>query len=65
MTTLVELNRELKELELRIVEAERRLPAHSTKPATMMMLLELEDERDRLLNRIRTLENSASGSGPE
>jgi hypothetical protein len=56
MATLDELNRELKELELRIAEAERRLPAHSTKPATMMMLIELEDERDRLLTRIRALE---------
>ena len=55
MTTLAELKRQLKDLEESIKEAERRLPAHSTKPATMMMLLALEDERDALLARIKSL----------
>ncbi len=32
-----------------------QLPAHSTKPTTMGMLLELEDERDALLARIDAL----------
>ena len=49
------LDAQLKGLDEKIREAEERLPAHSTKPATMMMLLELEDERDALLARIKAL----------
>ena len=56
MTTLDALKRELIELDERIKEAERRLPAHSTKPTTMMMLLDLEDEREALVDRIQSLE---------
>ena len=56
MQTLDELKLKLRELEGQIKEAERRLPAHSTKPATMMMLLDLEDERDTLLAQIKSLE---------
>jgi hypothetical protein len=56
MQTLDELKLELKEVENQIKEAEQRLPAHSTKPATMMMLLDLEDERDRLSDLIKALE---------
>jgi hypothetical protein len=55
MKTLDELKRELKDLDEKIAEAERRLPAHSTKPATMMMLLDLEDQRDALLAQIKSL----------
>jgi hypothetical protein len=58
MTKLPMLKRQLVDLEERIAEAERRLPAHSTKPATMMMLLELEDERDSLLAQIKALEDT-------
>ena len=39
----------LAELEEEIAEARRRLPAHSIKPAVMADLLQLEDERDRLV----------------
>lgn len=45
----------LAELEVLIVETERRLPAHSTKPPVMMDLLALEDERDLLLKQLATL----------
>ena len=55
METISELNSKLRDLEERIAEAERRLQAHSTKPTTMMMLLDLEDERDHLLARIASL----------
>lgn len=41
----------LNELEKEIAEARKRLPAHSVKPAVMMDLLELEDERDELLKK--------------
>ena len=56
MSTLEELKDRLKELEKEIQEAEDRLPAHSTKPRTMMMLLKLEDERDELTYQIKMLE---------
>lgn len=42
----------LKELEAEIAETKKRLPAHSVKPAVMMDLLDLEDERDRLLSQL-------------
>ena len=42
MKTLQALEVRLNALETEIKEAERRLPAHSIKPGTMMMLLELE-----------------------
>jgi hypothetical protein len=45
----------LAELEVLIAEAERRLPAHSTKPPVMLDLLALEDERDLLLKQLATL----------
>jgi hypothetical protein len=60
MSKLAKLKRQLVDLEERIAEAQRRLPAHSTKPATMMMLLELEDERDSLLAQIKALEESSN-----
>lgn len=50
------LEARLQELEESIREAERRLPAHSTKPPTMMLLLELEDQRDEVLARIKALD---------
>ena len=49
---------DLNAVSLQIREAERRLPAHSVKPATMGMLLALEDERDALLKKIEALKKS-------
>lgn len=46
-----EIDTRLQELEDEIREARKRLPAHSIKPAVMIDLLELEDERDLLLKR--------------
>ena len=45
----------LKQLEEEIAETLRRLPAHSVKPPVMIDLLELEDERDLLLKRLKEL----------
>ena len=56
MKTRMRLEAQLRELEEKIQEAERRLPAHSTKPPTMMMMLELEDQRDEVLARINALD---------
>jgi hypothetical protein len=60
MNTLQELENRLKKLEDKIREAENRLPAHSTKPATMMPLLALEDERDEILKKIQSLQGSVN-----
>ncbi len=42
----------LKELEAKIVEVKKRMPAHSIKPPIMMELFELEDERDLVEKQI-------------
>lgn len=55
MTTQRELANKLKEIEAQIEAARLHLPAHSVKPALMMDLLRLEDERDSLLARIQAL----------
>ncbi|TKB25741.1 histidine kinase [Desulfopila sp. IMCC35006] len=40
-------------LDEEIAETMRRLPAHSVKPPVMMDLLQLEDERDQLLQILK------------
>ena len=57
MTLLETLEKKLMELEAAIEETEKRLPAHSIKPPVMQDLLELEDERDKLLRQISELES--------
>jgi len=64
MKILQELELRLKTIEAEIREAEKRLPAHSTKPGTMMMLLELEDERDDILKKVKTAKNGAPQKSP-
>ena len=63
METLAELQVKLKELENEIAEAERRLPAHSVKPPVMHMLLDLEDEYDRVRQKIEVLKKTALHEG--
>ncbi len=58
-----QIEKELAAVEADILEAENRLPAHSTKPSTMQMLLELEDRRDELLAALRDLDTSAAENG--
>lgn len=60
MNTLPELEKRLKKLEIEIAEAQARLPAHSVKPAVMHMLLDLEDEYDRVRQQIAELKNTAA-----
>ena len=43
----------LRELGDEIAETLRRLPAHSVKPPIMKDLLNLEDERDMLLKKLK------------
>ena len=50
-----DLENKLKELEEKIAEVNKRMPAHSAKPPIMMQLLTLEDERDELLKQLEAL----------
>ncbi|MBW1812414.1 MAG: hypothetical protein JRJ39_01725, partial [Deltaproteobacteria bacterium] len=52
-----ELEKKLSELEEKIKETKKRLPAHSTKPPVMMDLLALEDEYDEVFKKIREIKN--------
>ena len=49
------LEERLKNLEKKIEETKLHLPAHSIKPPVMMALLDLEDERDAVLEKINSL----------
>jgi hypothetical protein len=54
---LKDLENKLKELNGKIAEVKKRMPAHSIKPPIMMELFELEDERDVVERLISQLEN--------
>jgi HAMP domain-containing protein len=60
MKSLYQMENRLRELEAAIRETEARLPAHSVKPPVMMELLALEDERETLLQQIRSRKADAS-----
>ena len=60
METSNDLEDRLKKLEGQIREIKSRLPAHSAKPAMVMALMSLEDERDALLSMIQT-QNEKNG----
>ena len=60
MNTLKLLESRLKQLEDKIEEAKQQLPAHSVKPPIMMLLLELEDERDAILSQISSIKKKMS-----
>ncbi len=46
------LEARLKELDKKIAEVKKRMPAHSIKPPIMMELFALEDERDAVVKQI-------------
>ena len=60
METLEKLQKRLNELEQKIAETKRRLPAHSVKPPVMMELLAIEDEYDTVLEQIARVKKQAS-----
>ena len=63
MPELKELKKQLESTEAAIAEAKARMPAHSAKPEMMTELIELEDQRDKLLDQIAQAENKgAAGS---
>jgi len=49
------LQNKLSELEKKIKEVKKRMPAHSIKPPIMMEMFELEDERDLVEKQILEL----------
>jgi len=52
------LKSRLKELDEKIAEVNKRLPAHSAKPPIMMELFELEDERDAVFKKLTKLKQA-------
>jgi len=59
MPNLDALNRQLKAIEDQIAEAKARMPAHSAKPGMMTELIDLEDRRDKILEKIAALQGRA------
>lgn len=54
-----EFEKKLKDVEEKIAEVKRRMPAHSVKPPIMTELIDLEDQRDEILARLnRTSEQT-------
>lgn len=49
------LEEKLKDLELKIDELNQRIPPHSVKPAMIMELDRLEEERDAVAARLKAL----------
>lgn len=54
------LEAKLKELDEKIAEVKKRMPAHSIKPPIMMELFALEDERDALEKQIYQLKQNTA-----
>lgn len=57
------LEQKLAELEIKIRETEKRLPAHSVKPPIMTELFELEDEYETVFAQLKALK--ADQADPE
>ncbi len=55
MDSLEILEDRLKKIEKKIEEAKQHLPAHSIKPPVMMTLLDFEDERDAIMEKINSI----------
>ena len=56
------LRKRLAELEQKIKETEKRLPAHSVKPPIMTELFELEDEYEAVSAQLKALESDQAES---
>lgn len=55
---IANLEDKLKELDEKIAEVNKRMPAHSVKPPIMTELFELEDEREALEKQIIELKKN-------
>ncbi len=49
------LEQDLKRLDTLIKDAEGRMPAHSAKPVMMQRIFELEEERDAIARKLKSL----------
>jgi len=58
MTSSNALRERLSALEEEINACRAQMPAHSVKPSMMQALIDLEDERDRILSALRKAEES-------
>jgi uncharacterized protein YqcC (DUF446 family) len=56
MNPIKELEKKLEEIDRRILETEKHLPAHSVKPPIMKEIFELEDQREAILAQLKKLE---------
>ena len=56
------LKKKLAELERKIKETEKRLPAHSVKPPIMTELLDLEDEYEAVSAQLKALKTDQPDS---
>lgn len=57
-----ELEEKLAELEMKIRQTEKRLPAHSVKPQIMTEIFELEDEYEAVSAQLKSLKTKAAAS---
>jgi hypothetical protein len=55
------LEDKLRELDERIAEVNKRMPAHSVKPPIMTELFALEDERDEVIKQLEVLKQKKTG----
>ena len=63
VSDLQALKKQLESVEAAIAEAKARMPAHSAKPAMMTELIDLEDQRDKLLERIAQAQEEGRRGG--
>jgi hypothetical protein len=52
------LEDKLKELDKKIAEVNKRMPAHSAKPPIMTELFALEDEREEVFRKLQQIKNA-------
>jgi hypothetical protein len=57
--TIQDLHKRLDQVEAELADTLQRIPAHGIKPGFMAGLLDLEDERDRLLCEIKALTSAS------
>jgi hypothetical protein len=57
-----QLEEKLAELEMKIRQTEKRLPAHSVKPQIMTEIFELEDEYEAVSSRLKALKVNQAAS---
>ncbi len=50
------LKKKLEEIDQRLLETEKHLPAHSVKPPIMQEIFDLEDQREAILAELKELE---------